>query len=201
MRRLAGWIEKMNDRIGRVMGWIMFALVLLVTGDVISRYIFNTGAVIIQELEWWMFSIVFLSCAGYTFLYDEHVRVDIFYGRVSKKWQNIIDITCAFIFLFPMCLLLMWTSYWFIKASWEVGEYSPDPGGLPAYYVLKAFIPLGFFLLALQGIANVYRKIRAYKGEAEPEMSDSFTARAEKASATAEQALHHDEPASGQPAQ
>ncbi len=189
MRHLVGMIERLNQRIGQAMGWLMLALVLLVTGDVISRYLFNTGHVAIQESEWWMFSIIFLSCAGYTFLYDDHVRVDIVYSRVSERFRHFIDITCAFIFLFPMCLLLIWTSYWFIKASWEVGEFSPDPGGLPAYYVLKAFIPIGFFLLALQGVANVYRKIRALQGEAEPVMADSFSARAEQASKIAESVL------------
>lgn len=189
MRQIVGWIEVLNDRIGRAMGWMMLALVLLVTVDVISRYLFNTGAVIIQELEWWMFSIIFLSCAGYTFLYDEHVRVDIVYSRLTPRGRHITDLICAFVFLFPMCLLLIITSWWFIKGSWEVGEYSPDPGGLPAYYVLKAFIPLGFMLLGLQGLANVYRKVRALMGEPMPEMADSFSKRAELASATAEEAL------------
>ena len=172
------------------MGWVMFALVLLVTADVIGRYAFRTGSVVIQESEWWMFSIVFLSCAGYTFLYDEHVRVDIIYSRLSKRNQHVVDLVCAFVFLFPMCILLVGTSYWYIKASWEVREFSPDPGGLPAYYILKCFIPLGFFLLSLQGIANVYRKVRAIKGEPLPVLKDSFVARAEIASATAEDALH-----------
>lgn len=189
MKKFVGWIEIINDRIGRAMGWVMLALVLLVTVDVISRYLFNTGAVFIQESEWWMFSIIFLSCAGYTFLYDEHVRVDIIYARLSERGQHITDLICAFLFLFPMCLLLIFTSYWFIRASWLAGEFSPDPGGLPAYYVLKAFIPFGFFMLALQGVANVYRKIRALQGEQMPEMADGFTARAEKASAVAEEAL------------
>jgi TRAP-type mannitol/chloroaromatic compound transport system permease small subunit len=189
MRRVVGWIETMNNLIGRAMGWLMLALVLLVTADVVSRYLFNTGAVVIQELEWWAYSIIFLSCAGYTFLYDEHVRVDIVYSRLSKKGQNIVDLTCAALFLFPMCLLLIWTSAWFIQASWEVGEYSADPGGLPAYYVLKSFIPLGFFLLALQGVANVYRKVKSMQGEPEPKMKDSFVARAELVSAVAESVL------------
>ena len=189
MRRLVGWIEQLNDRIGRAMGWVMFALVLLVTGDVIGRYAFHTGAVVVQESEWWMFSMIFLSCAGYTLLYDEHVRVDIVYSRLSKRNQHLVDLVCSFVFLFPMCILLVATSYWFIKASWAVREFSPDPGGLPAYYILKCFIPLGFFLLSLQGIATVYRKIQALKGEAMPVMKDSFVARAEVASQTAEQIL------------
>jgi TRAP-type mannitol/chloroaromatic compound transport system permease small subunit len=189
MRRLVGWIETLNDRIGRLMGWLMLALVLLVTVDVVSRYLFHTGSPIIQESEWWLFSIIFLSCAGYTFLYDEHVRVDIVYSRLTKRNQTLVDIVCSFVFLFPMCILLIVTSYWYIKGSWEVGEVSADPGGLPAYYILKSFIPFGFFLLLLQGLANLYRKVRVLFGEPEPKLMDGFVARAEKASAIAEEAL------------
>ena len=71
------WIEVANERIGRVVGWLMLGLVLLVSVDVASRYIFRTGAVWIQESEWWLFSIIFLMGAGYTSLHDGHVRVDI----------------------------------------------------------------------------------------------------------------------------
>jgi TRAP-type mannitol/chloroaromatic compound transport system permease small subunit len=189
MRRFVGWIEILNNRIGQFMGWAMLGLVMLVTVDVISRYVFHTGSPIIQESEWWLFSIIFLSCAGYTFLYDEHVRVDIVYSRLSKRNQTILDIVFAFVFLFPMCILLIGTSYWYIKASWEVGEMSADPGGLPAYYVLKSFIPFGFILLFLQGVANVYRKVRVLKGEEEPKLADGFAARAEIASQVSEEAL------------
>ena len=183
MRQLVVWIERVNAWIGRMMGWVMLALVLLVTIDVISRYLFRTGAVIVQESEWWLFSIIFLMCAGYTFLYDEHVRVDIIYSRLNRKWKNIVDITCGFIFLLPMCLLLVLTSIWFIRASWEVGEFSPDPGGLCCYYLLKAVIPLGFFFLFLQGVAHVYKKVKELQGEEPPPPPlDSFSARAERSS-------------------
>jgi TRAP-type mannitol/chloroaromatic compound transport system permease small subunit len=199
MRTLVGWIERGNEFIGRVMGWLMLGLVVLVTVDVVSRYLFSTGAVIIQELEWWLFSIIFLSCAGYTFLYDEHVRVDIVYSRVSPKWRHIIDLSCAAVFLFPMCLLLIWTSFWFIRNSWEIGEVSADPGGLRYYWLLKSFIPLGFFLLALQGVANVYRKVRAMQGEPEPRLADSFIVRAEKAAQVADAVLREKEAQAKQP--
>ena len=165
MKLFVAIIEGVNLRVGQAMGWMMLALVLLVTGDVISRYVFNTGAVIVQESEWWMFSIIFLMCAGYTFLYNEHVRVDIIYSRLSQKWQHVVDLGSAFVFLFPMCVLVIWTSKWYIEDSWHVGEYSADPGGMCCYYVLKGMIPLGFSLLFLQGIANVYNKIRALNGE------------------------------------
>ncbi|MBW7998368.1 MAG: TRAP transporter small permease subunit [Candidatus Glassbacteria bacterium] len=183
MKVLAAWIDRINDWTGKAMGWMMLALVLLVTGDVISRYLFNTGAVIIQESEWWLFSIIFLSCAGYTFLYNEHVRVDIVYSRLSRKGQNIVDLSCAFIFLFPMCLLLILTSFWYIKSSWLVGEFSADPGGMCCYYVLKAFIPLGFLLLGLQGMVNVYKKIRELMGDPpEALRGDSIAARSRRIS-------------------
>ncbi len=150
------------------MGWLMFFLVLLVTVDVVSRYLFRTGAVFIQESEWWLFSIIFLMGAGYTYLHDGHVRVDIVYSRLSDKWKNWVDLGCAFVFLFPMCVLVCYTSYFFIRDSWQVREFSPDPGGLPAYYVLKGFIPLGFIFLALQGVAEVNRIIKRLRGEEAP---------------------------------
>ena len=184
MNLIADLIDKLNDLIGRLMGWLMLALVLLVTFDVIARYLFNFGMVIVQESEWWLYSIIFLSCAGYTFLYDEHVRVDIIYSRLSKRGKNIVDLTCAFVFLFPMCLLLILTSLWYIRDSWLVGEFSPDPGGWCCYYVLKSFIPFGFFLLMLQGIVSVYRTILQLQGmDAPPLRADSIASRSAEISA------------------
>jgi len=177
MKTFAFWIDRINMQIGRFMGWLMLALVLLVTFDVAARYIFNFGMVIVQETEWWLFSIIFLSCAGYTFLYNEHVRVDIVYSRLSPKGQRITDIICAFIFLFPMCVLLIWTSLWYIRDSWLTGEFSPDPGGWCCYWALKSFIPFGFFLLLLQGIVQVYKKIMELQGqEPDAKFADAFGA-------------------------
>lgn len=178
MKKFVRIVEQLNDVVGRIMGWLMLALVLLVTIDVIARYVFNFGMVIVQESEWWLFSMIFLSCAGYTFLYEEHVRVDIIYSRLNKKWKNIVDLTCSFLFLFPMCVLLVWTSLWFIRDSWIVGEVSPDPGGYCCYYVLKSFIPFGFLLLSLQGIVTVYKIIQELRGfEPEAALKDSLSAR------------------------
>jgi TRAP-type mannitol/chloroaromatic compound transport system permease small subunit len=171
LRKIVAGIDLTNEYIGRAMGWVMFGLVLLVTGDVISRYLFNTGAVVIQELEWWLYSIVFLMAAGYTFLHDDHVRVDLIYSLLPKRWKNIIDLFGAFIFLFPMCVLVILTSRSFIVRSWGFREGSPDPGGMQAYYLLKAVIPLGFFFLALQGVAEVYKivqRLREPDGDPKP---------------------------------
>lgn len=181
MKAFSILIERINIHIGRTMGWLLLVLVLLVTFDVIARYLFNFGAVIVQESEWWLFSIIFLSGAGYTFMYDEHVRVDIVYSRLSRKGRNITDLICAFVFLFPMCILLIWTSFWYISDSWIVSEISPDPGGWCCYWALKSFIPFGFFLLMLQGLVNVYQKIQELRGQDPiPPPEDSNTARNER---------------------
>ena len=169
MKQLADWIERINEWLGHITGWLMFFLVLLVTADVVSRYLFNTGAVVIQETEWWLFSVIFLMGAGYTLLHEGHVRVDLVYSLLSNKGQDIIDLIGAFIFLFPMCLLLILTSRNFIESSWSLREGSPDPGGLPAYYVLKAFIPLGFLFLMLQGLVMVYRIVKRMRQGDYPE--------------------------------
>jgi len=180
MNKIASLIDRTNMILGKAMGWLMLGLVLLVTADVIARYLFNTGAVLVQELEWWMFSIIFLTCGGYTFLYEEHVRVDILYSRMPFRWKKYTDILCAFIFLFPMCALVTITSFWFIEESWNVGEISPDPGGMPAYYVLKAFIPFGFIMLALQGVVHVYRSFMELKGHTFDPPEDSMKVRAKE---------------------
>ena len=178
MGKLCQGISWINMRMGHAMGWLMLALVLLVTGDVISRYFFSTGAVVIQEAEWWMFSIIFLLCAGYTALYNEHVRVDLIYSKLPRKWQNITDLVLAFVFLFPLCIMLIGTSFWYIRDSWAVGEISADPGGMCCYYVLKAMIPLGFFLLMLQGVVQIHSIIRELQGHPrEPPLKGGFAAR------------------------
>ena len=186
MNAIVKIVELFNEGIGKLMGWVMLCLVLLVTADVIARKIFNFGMVIVQETEWGLFSIIFLSCAGYTFLYDEHVRVDIVYSKLTKKGRDIVDLSCAFIFLFPMCALLVFTSLWFIEDSWNarggLGEISADPGGWCCYYILKSFIPFGFFLLALQGAANVYKIILSLMGrDPRTVREDSLSARAARA--------------------
>ncbi len=134
MERIVGWIDTINEYVGRIVGWLMVLLVLIVTVDTLSRKFLNTGWVAVQESEWWLYSIIFLMGAGYTFIYDGHVRVDIVYSRLSKRGKDYVDLICAFIFLFPLCLLVIVTSNKFVASSWEVREFSPDPGGLPAYY-------------------------------------------------------------------
>ena len=161
-------IERWNDRFGRFAGWLTVFLVALVTFDVTQRLVVKGGHPAIQELEWWLFSMIFLLGAGYTYLHGAHVRVDIVYSRLSQRAKDWIDFFGNILFLFPMAALVMYTSYKFIATSLRYNEGSPDPGGLPAYYLLKMMIPLGFFMLFLQGVAElikISRRLFAKEGK------------------------------------
>jgi TRAP-type mannitol/chloroaromatic compound transport system permease small subunit len=106
-----------------------------------------------QELEWHCFAIIFLLGAASTLKHDKHVRVDVFYERFSEKKKAIINLTGSILFLIPFASLVIWSSLDFVKNSFLIHESSPDPGGLPARYILKACIPLGFFFLLLQAVS------------------------------------------------
>jgi len=161
-------IDAVNDWVGRGTSWLALLLVALTTYDVISRYLFRKSFVFIQEMEWHIFAIMFLIAAGYTHLKGDHVRVDIFYARMSRRKQAWVDLVCGVLFLFPTCFLLIWTSIPFVAASVKVLEGSPDPGGIPGRFLLKAVIPLGFILIALQGISETIKDLFRILGREVP---------------------------------
>lgn len=154
---LVRWIDQLNDRVGRATSWLTAVMVIVTTSDVLLRYVFNTSFVFIQELEWHLFAFLFLMAAGYTHLKGKHVRVDILYTRLSPRRQALVDLVFGLLFLFPTCFLLIKSSLPFVAHSWAVLEGSPDPGGLPARYLLKAVIPVGFILIGLQGISETIK--------------------------------------------
>ncbi|NIO08016.1 MAG: TRAP transporter small permease subunit [Deltaproteobacteria bacterium] len=162
---LARWIDRLNDHVGRAVAWLTAVLVAVTTADVALRYVFNTSFVFVQELEWHLFAVIFLCAAGFTHLKDGHVRVDIFYSRFSPQHRAWVNFVFALLFLFPTCFLLIKTSLPFIERSWLVLEGSPDPGGLPARYILKTAIPIGFFLLALQGVSQTIKNAHLLFGK------------------------------------
>jgi len=167
MKRIAGWIDNMSEYIGRTMAWVMILLTLDVAINALARWLFNVADPKVDESQWWLFSIVFLMAAGYALLYNDHVRVDIVYSLLSKTKKAWIDIVCTLLFLFPWSILIILTSRRFIISSWEMREASADPGGLPAYYILKAIIPLGFALMMLQGLSEIYKNVQVIKQEKE----------------------------------
>jgi TRAP-type mannitol/chloroaromatic compound transport system permease small subunit len=146
-------VDSINRVVGRGIAWLSLFMVVVVTGDVVLRYAFQTSYVFTQELEWHLFAVFFLLVAGYTLLHDAHVRVDLFYQKLTPKTQAWINLLGVIFFLLPGCYLIMATASKFAWLSWGVREMSPDPGGIPARYLLKAMVPLGFSLIALQGVS------------------------------------------------
>ena len=164
-----GFVNKINSTVGKYTSWLTTALVLVVVFDVIVRYVFNESSVAIQELEWHLFAILFLMGAAITLQKDDHVRVDLFYSKFNvrqKAWLNIIG---TIIFLIPFTLLIIYASQNYALNSFALNESSPDPGGLPARYILKAFIPLSFMLLLLEGISLLFKSILEIKNVNEEE--------------------------------
>lgn len=152
-------IDSVNSWIGKVVSWLTLVLVLLICTDVALRYIFSFSQAGFYELEWHLFAAVFLLGAAYTLRYDKHVRVDVFYsrfGRKTKAWVNLIGTT---IFLLPFCFVIVYTSIPFVGDSFAILESSPDPGGLPYRFIIKATIPIGFGLLFLQGLSEILKSI------------------------------------------
>jgi len=152
-RNICRGIDTLNTWVGRCVAWASFIVVLVVFTDVVMRYAFKTSYVFVQELEWHLFSFIFLMGAGYTLFRDGHVRVDIIYQRLSPKARAWVNFIGVIFFLIPGCYLVIYTSWHFVCNSFSIMEGSPDPGGIPYRYIIKFCIPAGFVLLLLQGIA------------------------------------------------
>lgn len=165
---LARAIDGINERIGRVAGWLVLAACLVSAGNAAVRYLFNAGSNAWLEIQWYLFGAMFLLAAGYTLRHDGHVRVDIFYHRLSVRGRAWVDLLGGLLFLLPMALLIGWLSWPVFLQSWTIGETSPDPGGLIRWPV-KLLLPLGFGLLALQGFAEIIKRVGILTGDQVPE--------------------------------
>ncbi len=159
---VARGIECISEWVGRLSAWLVVAMVLLVCYDVTMRYLFQAGSVALQELEWHLFALIFLLGAAYTLKHDEHVRVDVFYQAswMTDRRKAMVNLFGCVCLLLPFCALMINASIPFVTQSYGWSEASPDPGGLPYRWLLKAMIPFGFTLLALQGIALAIRCLR-----------------------------------------
>lgn len=157
---LAEWIDKINEAIGRLFSWLTTLLMLVICFDVLMRYVFSSSSAALTETEWHLFAAIFMLGAAYTLKYDKHVRVDVFYTNFSEKGKAWVNLIGTIIFLFPFCYVVIRSSVPFVVNSFNVLETSPDPGGLPARYIIKSVIPIGFSLLMLQGISVVLKCLK-----------------------------------------
>lgn len=156
VQRVADGLDWLNDVIGRGTAWICLIMVMLVAVNVILRYLFRMGPVALQELEWHLMSPIALIGMVYAMRQGDHVRVDIFYEKFGPRLRDCIDMLAAATTVIVSVIIII-LSLGFVEQAYVIGEGSPDPGGLPYRFILRAFIPLGFTLLALQGVSQFLR--------------------------------------------
>ncbi len=156
--RVSVLIDRLNRAVGRSVPWLVLVMVVVSAGNAVVRYTLNTSSNAWLEVQWYLFSAVFLLTAGYTLLRDEHVRIDVLTGRFPPRVRAWIDVVGGVLFLLPMAATILVLSWPMVADSFIRGEMSGDAGGLLRWPV-KALIPLGFLLLALQGISQIIKKL------------------------------------------
>jgi TRAP-type mannitol/chloroaromatic compound transport system permease small subunit len=162
--RIVDAVDALSERVGRFASWLVLAVVLLGAWNAVARYVSRFTELQISsnaylELQWYLFSAIFLLGGAYTLKRDEHVRVDVVHANMHPRRRAKIDIAGTILFLIPFCVFVLWTSWYPVVNSWKILERSPDPGGLVRYPV-KTLIPVAFVLLLLQAIALLIRRIR-----------------------------------------
>jgi TRAP-type mannitol/chloroaromatic compound transport system permease small subunit len=156
-------VDRVNQRVGSLVYWLVLAAVLLSAGNALVRYTFNMSSNAWLEIQWYLFSAVFLLAAGYTLLHNQHVRIDIIIGQFPKRTQVWIDVFGTVFFLLPMAILLTYLSWPFFYNSYTSGEMSSNAGGL-ILWPARVLMPIGFFLLVLQGFSELIKRIAYLRG-------------------------------------
>ena len=159
IQKLVEFIDLFTRKLGRLISWLVLAMMLATFSTVLLRYGFGIGSIALQESVTYMHAAVFLLCAGFTLQHNGQVRVDIFYSRFSRHRRAWIDTLGSVVLLIPFCLFLIFISWHFVSSSWRILETSSEPGGIAAVFLLKSLIPLGAFTLALQGLAEALRNL------------------------------------------
>ncbi|MCW2244167.1 TRAP transporter small permease subunit [Azospirillum canadense] len=160
---LSRGIDRLNNGIGKLVYWLVLAAVVVSSVNAVVRYSINYSSNAWLELQWYLFAAIFMLCSGYTFLRNEHIRIDIVLGRFSKKVQAAVDVFGIIVFLFPMAILIMWLSWPMFKDSFVTHEMSSDAGGL-IRWPAKLLVPVGFFLLTAQGLSELIKRIAFLAG-------------------------------------
>ena len=158
--RVENKIDKISCYIGKTVSWFTTILVLIVVYDVFTRYFLLESSVALQEMTWHIFSIIFLLGASYTLKEDAHVRVDIFYQKYSDKSKAVMNSIGVILFIIPFCVVLIITSTNWTVNSFMINEVSPDQGGLPFRFLIKAVLPISFILVLLQSLALLISSIK-----------------------------------------
>jgi TRAP-type mannitol/chloroaromatic compound transport system permease small subunit len=161
--KLSGLIDALNERVGRLSYWMILAAVLISAGNATMRYAFDRSSNAWLEIQWYLFSAVFLFCAGYTLLHNQHVRIDVITSHLSRRTRAWIDLFGTVFFLLPMAIAIMWMSWPVFVDAYVHHEVSTNAGGL-IVWPARLMVPIGFFLLILQGISELIKRIAFLRG-------------------------------------
>ena len=164
IKKSFNFLESLVRWVGYIAATALIALVMLVVYDALMRYLFQSGSIALQELEWHLFDVVIMLGIAYTLQRASHVRVDIFYDNFSDKTRHIVNIVGALFFILPFSLLVIYVGFDFVMISFEQMEASSDPGGLPYRFIVKSLMPLSFVLLIVQTISELYKELKLLRG-------------------------------------
>lgn len=162
--RIAGVLEWVTEQVGKWVAWLAAILVLVTGIVVVLRYAFQTGSIALQEALIYINAVLFTLGAAYTLKQDGHVRVDIFYSRMSKRNRALVDLCGTLFLLFPLCGFILWASWDYVSFSWQIRERSVETSGLPVVYLLKTTILLLAGFLLWQGTAEACKTFRQITG-------------------------------------
>jgi TRAP-type mannitol/chloroaromatic compound transport system permease small subunit len=154
-------LDRISSTTGKLISWLTLLMVIVMSVIVAMRYVFDAGLIWLQESVIWMHAAVFMIGAAYTLLHEDHVRVDIFYRKMSDRGRAIVDVIGVVVFLLPLCVFLAFKAYDFAAASWSLHESSREPGGLPYPLIpaLKSIVIVMPVTVALQGISLLLRSL------------------------------------------
>ena len=164
--KLSQLIDWLNERVGKASFWLVPIMTLISAANASYRFVFNDSSNGLLEIQWYLFAAVFLLCSPYTLQKNEHVRIDVLSGKLSPRGLAVIDIIGTLFFLLPMVVVVLWLSLPLIAESYKIQEMSANAGGLIRWPV-KVLLPIGFTLLALQGISELIKRIAFLAGRIE----------------------------------
>jgi TRAP-type mannitol/chloroaromatic compound transport system permease small subunit len=161
--KMSRLIDALNEQVGRLVYWLVLVAVLVSAGNAVSRYALNASSNAWLEIQWYLFSAIFLFCSGYTLLHNQHVRIDVISGRLSARARAWIDIFGSLFFLLPMAIGIMWLSWPVFIDAYTRHEVSTNAGGL-IIWPARLMLPVGFLLLVVQGISELIKRIAFLRG-------------------------------------
>lgn len=160
---VSAFIDRINEVIGKAMAWLILIAVLVSAANAVIRKVFSVSSNAWLELQWYLFGAAFLLAAAYTLKQNEHIRIDIVYGRFSRRVQHRIDLFGHLVFLMPFVTLMIWYLVPYVARSYMNGEVSTNSGGL-VIWPAKALLLAGFALLWFQGLSEIIKKIAVMRG-------------------------------------